>query len=126
MMFWKRFSFSAEFQSGSSSLSADGSITAPERMWAPMSPAFSRRRTRKSSFPASFESCFRRIAAERPAGPPPTITTSTSSDSRASKTGLSSLRRRGETWKFREAVNRGRRVGWYRNRGSWRDVESSD
>ena len=38
-------------------------------MWSPISPAFSNNRTRKSSFPASFASCFNRIAAARPAGP---------------------------------------------------------
>ena len=38
-------------------------------MWSPISPAFSNNRTRKSSFPASFASCFNRIAAAKPAGP---------------------------------------------------------
>ncbi len=36
-----------------------------------------------SSRPASFASCFSRIAALRPAGPAPTITTSYSIDSRS-------------------------------------------
>lgn len=83
----KRFSLSSESQSGMSSSMAVGWMTAPERMWAPISPAFSRRRTRKSSLPAALASCLRRIAAERPAGPPPMIQTSTSSDSRSMEAG---------------------------------------
>ena len=66
---------SLSFQSGMSSLSARGSSTAPERMWAPISEPFSRTQT-PISRPASAASCFRRIAAASPAGPPPTITTS--------------------------------------------------
>ena len=53
------------FQSGISSLSAIGSITAPDRMCAPTSLPFSRTQT-ESSRPASLASCFRRMAAERP------------------------------------------------------------
>jgi hypothetical protein len=64
-----RFSFSSASQSGISSLIAVGSMTAPDRICAPSSPAFSRSRTRKSSFPASLASCLRRIAALSPAGP---------------------------------------------------------
>lgn len=81
----KRFGLSSEFQSGSSSLRADGSITLPLTIWSPISPAFSKRSTRKSSLPASLASCFSRMAALRPAGPPPTIQTSTSSDSRSAR-----------------------------------------
>ena len=66
---------SSSFQSGSNSSSAFGSTTAPERMCAPTSEPFSRMQT-LSSRPASFASCFRRIAAASPAGPAPTITTS--------------------------------------------------
>lgn len=65
----KRDSLSSASQSGKSSSTALGWMTAPDRMWAPSSPAFSRSRTRKSSFPASLASCLRRMAAERPAGP---------------------------------------------------------
>ena len=70
------------FQSGMSSLSPIGSITAPDRMWAPISEPFSIRQT-DTSWLRSAASCFRRIAAASPAGPPPTITTSYSIDSRA-------------------------------------------
>ncbi len=65
------------FQSGISSFSARGSITAPERMCAPISAPFSIRQTLMFA-----SSCFSRIAAARPAGPPPTMTTSNSMDSR--------------------------------------------
>src|SRR5258705_9780766 len=60
-----------------SSPSARGSITAPERMCAPISDPFSSTHTEVSG-----ESCFTRIAAARPAGPPPTTTTSYCIDSR--------------------------------------------
>ena len=63
------------FQSGISSFRAWGSKTAPERIWAPISAPFSMTQTDVSR-PFSAASCFRRIAAERPAGPPPTTTTS--------------------------------------------------
>jgi electron-transferring-flavoprotein dehydrogenase len=62
-------------------LIARGSITAPERMCAPISDAFSMTHT-PISLPRSAASCFRRIAADRPAGPPPTTTTSYSIESR--------------------------------------------
>jgi hypothetical protein len=61
----------------SSSSRARGSITAPERMCAPTSEPFSSTHTEMSG-----ESCLRRIAAARPAGPAPTTTTSYSIDSR--------------------------------------------
>lgn len=48
----------------------------------PISPPFSRRRTRISRLSRA-ASCFMRIAALRPAGPPPTMQTSTWSDSRS-------------------------------------------
>jgi hypothetical protein len=48
------------FQSGNSSVSARGSITAPERMCAPTSAPFSIRQTLMSAL-----SCFRRIAAAK-------------------------------------------------------------
>ena len=70
------------FQSGNSSVIAMGSITAPEMMWAPISDPFSSTHT-PISRPASPASCFRRIAAARPAGPAPTMTTSYSIDSRS-------------------------------------------
>ena len=60
---------SSESQSGRSSFTAEGSMTLPDRMWAPISPAFSRSRTRKSSLPASVASCLSLMAALRPAGP---------------------------------------------------------
>lgn len=66
------------FQSGKSSVRALGSKHAPDRVCAPICEAFSTRHTR-SSFSYSLASCFRRMAAESPAGPPPTITTSASS-----------------------------------------------
>ena len=62
-------------QFGSSSLSARGSNTAPDRMCAPTSEPFSTTHTEVSR-PCSAASCFRRIAAARPDGPAPTITTS--------------------------------------------------
>ena len=68
-------------QSGISSSRARGSSTAPERMWAPISDPFSTTQT-ETSWPCSAASCFRRIAAARPEGPPPTITTSYSIASR--------------------------------------------
>src|SRR4051812_46786445 len=55
-----------------------GSMTAPERMCAPTSDPFSTTTTLVSA-----ESCLSRIAAARPAGPAPTITTSNSIASRA-------------------------------------------
>src|SRR3569833_2867965 len=70
------------FQSGMSSLSAIGSTTAPDRMRAPISLPFSRMQTESSRL-AAFASCFSRMAALRPAGPPPTITTSYCMDSRS-------------------------------------------
>ena len=48
----------------------------------PSSEAFSTRQTR-NSLPLASASCLRRHAADNPAGPPPTITTSASSDSRS-------------------------------------------
>src|SRR6185295_219803 len=65
------------FQPGISSEIARGSITAPDRMCAPISEPFSSTHTERSA-----ESCFRRIAAASPAGPPPTMTTSYCIDSR--------------------------------------------
>src|SRR5262245_41771063 len=65
-----------------SSFKPIGSITAPERIWAPISEPFSIRQT-DTSWLRSAASCLRRIAAASPAGPPPTITTSYSIDSRA-------------------------------------------
>ena len=72
-------------QSGRSSLSARGSMTAPERICAPISEPFSSRQTLISP-PFSAASCFSRIAAARPAGPPPTTTMSYSIDSRCATT----------------------------------------
>ena len=69
------------FQSGKSSLSALSSMTAPDRMWAPISEPFSTRQT-DSSAPDSPASCIRRHAVDNPAGPPPTTTTSYSITSR--------------------------------------------
>jgi hypothetical protein len=76
---WSGAPFS--FQSGISSLIARGSMIAPERMCAPGSEPFSRTTT-ETSCARSAASCLRRIAAARPAGPAPTITTSYSIDSR--------------------------------------------
>ncbi|GIW56984.1 MAG: hypothetical protein KatS3mg082_3388 [Nitrospiraceae bacterium] len=70
------------FQSGSSSFRDLGSRTAPERMCAPTSEPFSST-TIERSVPFASASCFRRIAAVSPAGPAPTITTSTSMLSRS-------------------------------------------
>jgi hypothetical protein len=78
-----RSGLSSDRQFGNSSSSAEGSITFPDTIWSPSSPAFSSSNTLKSSFPASFASCLSLIAAESPAGPPPTIRTSTSSVSRS-------------------------------------------
>src|SRR5437762_903918 len=65
----KREAFSSESQSGRSSLMARGSRTLPDRICAPISGPFSRTTTRNSSLPASLASCFKRMAALRPAGP---------------------------------------------------------
>src|SRR4051794_32797397 len=62
---------------------AEGSSTAPESMCAPASRAFSRTAMASGSPPFSFCSCASRRAADIPAGPPPTISTSTSSVSRS-------------------------------------------
>ncbi len=64
-----REGLSGLFQSGRSSSTADGSMTLPDKIWAPNSPAFSSKSTRNPSFPASFAICFSRIAALSPAGP---------------------------------------------------------
>ena len=85
--FSKRFGLSSASQSGMSSSIAEGSMTLPLTMWSPSSPAFSKSRTRKSSLPASFASCLSLMAALRPAGPPPTMQTSTSSTSRSNVEG---------------------------------------
>ncbi len=69
------------FQSGISSVRALGSMTAPDRMCAPTSEPFSSTQT-ETSLPPSAASCFNRIAADKPDGPPPTITTSYSIASR--------------------------------------------
>jgi hypothetical protein len=76
----------------------------PDTMWSPNSPAFSSNSTRKSSFPASFANCFSLMAADKPAGPPPTMRTSTSSASRSIDLGsnvssTSASRGRGEVAK---------------------------
>ena len=70
--------------SGSSASRPIGSITAPDRMWAPTSEPFSTTTTEISP-PLRPRSCFRRIAVARPAGPAPTMTTSNSIDSRAGR-----------------------------------------
>ena len=72
----------SSLQFGSSSFSAIGSITAPDRMFAPISDPFSSTQT-DTSRPASAARCFTRIAAASPAGPPPTTTTSYSIASRS-------------------------------------------
>ena len=65
----KREGLLGSFQSGRSSSTADGSMTFPETICAPNSPAFSNKITRNSSFPALFAICFNRMAALSPAGP---------------------------------------------------------
>ena len=70
------------FQSGTSSSRPRGSITAPERMCAPISDPFSITHTAHCA-PFAAASCLSRIAAASPAGPPPTTTTSYCIDSRA-------------------------------------------
>ena len=64
-------------QPGSSSVSARGSITAPDRMWAPGSEPFSSTTTDSAG-----SSCLSRMAVDSPAAPAPTTTTSYSMDSR--------------------------------------------
>lgn len=66
------------FQSGKSSSKDLGSRQAPDSVCAPIWEAFSTRQTRISLL-CSAANCLSRIAAERPAGPAPTITTSASS-----------------------------------------------
>src|ERR1051325_2384209 len=65
-------------QPGSSASSGCGSITAPDRICAPMVEAFSITHTLTSGL-----SCLSRIANDRPAGPAPTTTTSYSMISRS-------------------------------------------
>ena len=59
------------FQFGNSSSKARVSNTLPDKIWAPISDAFSSKQTFISGF-----NCFNFIAVESPDGPPPTITTS--------------------------------------------------
>src|SRR5687768_10985376 len=77
-------------KSGTSSASARGSRIAPDSRCAPGSAAFSSTAT-LSCLPAAFCNCASRSAAESPAGPPPTINTSTSSVSRSLISGISGL-----------------------------------
>mmetsp|Transcript_92003 Transcript_92003/g.265454 ORF Transcript_92003/g.265454 Transcript_92003/m.265454 type:complete len:207 (+) Transcript_92003:1465-2085(+) len=70
-----------------SSFNARGSKTLPERMWAPISAPFSTTQT-LNSLPASFATCFALMAAPRPAGPPPMISTSNSICSRSTASAL--------------------------------------
>ena len=65
-------------QPGSRASSGSGSITAPERICAPMVLDFSITQTLMSGL-----ICLRRIANARPAGPAPTVTTSYSITSRS-------------------------------------------
>ena len=67
-----------DFQSGNSSFNAVGSKTAPDKICAPTSEPFSTTQTEYSGL-----ICFSLQAAESPAGPAPTTTTSYSMDSRA-------------------------------------------
>ena len=59
------------FQSGISSFKVEGSKHAPERIWLPTLAAFSKTQTEKSSGLSNFSAanCFKRIAADMPAGP---------------------------------------------------------
>ena len=65
-------------QFGSNASSGPVSITAPDRMCAPMVDDFSITQTEISGL-----SCLRRMANESPAGPAPTVTTSYSMTSRS-------------------------------------------
>jgi hypothetical protein len=69
-------------------------------MWSPISPAFSNSSTRNSSLPASLANCFSLMAAHSPAGPPPTMHTSTWSDSRSISNGLKSSSEAGVACRF--------------------------
>ena len=73
----------SSFQSGNNSFNARGSSIAPERICAPTSEPFSTTQTERSGKLFSIANWRSRIAAERPAGPAPTITTSNSIDSRS-------------------------------------------
>ena len=73
-----------------------GSITAPERIWAPTSEPFSTTTTEHSG-----KSCFRRIAAASPAGPAPTTTTSNSMLSREGRSFMSYASDQGEADRVR-------------------------
>lgn len=88
----------SSFQSGNSSFRARGSNTAPERMWAPTSEPFSTTQT-LISLPASAAFCFRRQAADRPAGPAPTMTTSNSMYSRSTGS-LLLIKARAVAWSY--------------------------
>src|SRR3954471_6216873 len=57
-------------------------MTAPDRIWAPISDPFSSTQT-LTSRPSAAASCLSWMAADRPAGPPPTMTTSYSMLSRS-------------------------------------------
>src|SRR5690606_20869487 len=82
----------SSFQLGNSSSRARGSNTAPDRMWAPTSEPFSTTLT-LISWPASAACCLMRQAADRPAGPAPTMTTSNSMNSRSTVISPESLGR---------------------------------
>ena len=82
--------------SGSSAFSGSGSITAPDRICAPIVDAFSITQTRISGL-----SCLSRIANARPAGPAPTVTTSYSMMSRSVMAGSGAV---GEPRDFRGLV----------------------
>ena len=69
-------------QSGINSFKLRGSRTAPDKICAPTSLPFSIRQTSMSR-PSSAASCFKRMAADSPDGPPPTTTTSNSITSRS-------------------------------------------
>src|SRR5688572_19571920 len=84
---------------------ADGSRTAPDRECAPGSRAFSITAIESDGPPLAFCSCESRIAADRPAGPAPTIRMSKSIESRAA-TGVTSplFERRNQGWHDLEEV----------------------
>ena len=89
---WKEKGAPFSFQSGINLFKPEGSKTAPDKICAPTSEPFSNTTISKFS-----SSCFNLIAADSPAGPAPTITTSysivslTACDTRTSSSALLSL-----------------------------------
>src|SRR4029079_14430915 len=99
-----------------SSASARGSSTAPESSCAPASRAFSSTAIASGAPPRDCCSAASVSAADRPAGPPPTISTSTSRASRSMREWVLLLQLRGQRGQEVEQVSHVPVVGHLENR----------